>query len=408
MAHFRNSILAVTVGLCSAGALSGMALIAGLSSHSDMVVRIDAAKGLALIRDAHTGRVMAFKATPADLGAMKVGDEVKANWKTGTLVDIKGVAKTATLQEPDSLDSCCNVVAVVKDRATMQALLGSIFAEPVNKPNVNPAEPVSRPNVNPAEPITGLRSKIKSVDAVNGIQADFGNELNGAEPVSGLILARNNLTGALHALNASVLADDEMGQTSAPITSSVKIGDPVSIDATTGIAMLKAQGGTYAFNLRGIKKTAEPVNAAKGPWVVEPDPKAEGRFGIVRTNWHEKTSSAFQAIYVYLPGKRDRDEYHEFFKTEHSVMVGEYDVKVNGRMLENVPVKAGHATRILLGALRSTAKFENQLAIYDTKDRLVMKIQGGNVIALPIGIYDLKVGTRTVKVEIKENQVSDF
>jgi hypothetical protein len=76
--------------------------------------------------------------------------------------------------------------------------------------------------------------------------------------------------------------------------------------------------------------------------------------------------------------------------------------------LLNVPVKVGHATRILLGALHSTADYAKQLAIHDSKDQLVMKIQGGTIIGLPIGTYHLKVGTRTFKVEIKENEVTEF
>ncbi len=152
-----------------------------------------------------------------------------------------------------------------------------------------------------------------------------------------------------------------------------------------------------------------PVQAgAKNPWVIEPDSGALGRNGIVRTKWHEKTSSTYQAIYVYLPGKHESDEYHEFFKSEHRVLEGRYDMRINGMWLLDVPVTAGHATRILLGALHSTADYANQLAIHDSKDQLVMKIQGGQIIALPIGEYHLKVGTRTFRVEVKENEVTEF
>jgi hypothetical protein len=390
--------------------LMGMALAATLADHRDVVVRIDAAKGIALIRDAHSGRVMAFKPSAADLAKLKVGDEVKANWKTGSLMEIKGIANTAALIQPDYGAPCCGVVAVVKDRATVQALLGGILSNV----DANPAEPVGK-----ADPINELRSKIKGIDAVKGIQADFGSLLDPAEPVgkptvhsadpiNGIVLVRDNTTGAFHMLNLSVLPETGTGQVSAPITSSVKIGDPVSIDPATGIATLKTDTGLYAFNLRGIKKTAEPVGATKVPWVVEPDPKAEGRFGLIRTNWHEKTTNGFWNLYVFLPGKRDADEYHSFQQKENSVMEGEYDLRINGMFLENVPVKAGHATRILLGALHYTAPFANQLIILDSKDRRVNGIQGGTIIALPIGTYNLKVGTRMIKIEIKENEVTDF
>jgi hypothetical protein len=162
------------------------------------------------------------------------------------------------------------------------------------------------------------------------------------------------------------------------------------------------QGETmYAFKVRGADNDG-------GPWVIEPDPEAVGRYGMVRTNWHEKASSNHQSIKVYLPGKRDADEYHEVWKTKHSVMEGEYDIMINGMVLEKVPVKAGHATRILMGALHSTAPYAQQLHIMDTKDRAVRTLQGGETVALPIGTYHLKVGTRTINVEIKENEVTEF
>lgn len=385
----------VAVGIMVAAISFAVGAITAPSSHADVVVRIDSAKGLVNIRDAHTGRVMAFKASSADLANLKVGDEVKANWKSNALVEMKGVAKTAALVEPDYVEPCCGVVAVVKDRAAMQALLGGIFAEPGNNTK------------DPAEPVNGFTKNIKGIDAINGVQADFGNVLDGAEPVNGIILARNIATGALHVLNASVLASDGLSQTSAPITSSVRIGDPVSIDAAAGIAMLKSGTATYAFNLRGIKKYGEPINDLRA-WVVEPDANAKGQYGIVKTEWHEKAISGHRSLYVYLPGEREKHEYYELQKREHSVLIGEYDMKVNGVLLEKVPVKAGHATRILMGALHYNADYANQLSVFDAKDRLSLKMQGGETFAIPIGNYYAKVGTRTMKIEIKENQVTEF
>lgn len=146
----------------------------------------------------------------------------------------------------------------------------------------------------------------------------------------------------------------------------------------------------------------------KKPWVVEPDARATGRFGLLITPWIQGTSSGHQRIYVYLPGKRDKDEYHEDWKTEHRLFEGEYDVMVNGMVLEKVPIKPGHATRILLGALKFTGSFSQQLVITDAKSVKVRTIQGGETVSLPIGEYNAKIGTRTVKVEIKEGETSEF
>lgn len=344
-------------------AVLAFAASASLSSHADIVMHVDAAKGVALVRDSHTGRVMAFKASAADLGAIKVGDEVKADWKTNKLVSVKGAARTLPLVEPDYGEPCCNVVVVAKDKAIANGLLSGI--------------------------ITG-----------------GGKPYDAVAPFYGIVIAKDLKTGAFHVLDTSVAVEGETpaGATSHPMTMSkaideIKVDDPVWIYGKYGA--FKSKGVLYGFKLRGAETDG-------GPWVVEPDPKAVGRYGIIRTNWPEKTGSGYQAIYVYLPGEREKQEYYEFWKKEHSVMEGEYDIKINGMILEKVPIKAGHATRILMGAIHSTAPYATQLTINDTKDRKVMAIQGGETIALPIGTYHLKVGTRTIKVEVKENEVTEF
>lgn len=402
MTSIRTLALPAAILLCSTGALSALALRIFPLEPCCSVVSVDAVKGAATVYNRYSGRIMQV-ADAALAKELKVGDVVDADAAMAKLVKVKGLDRTVTLREPDGVEPCCAVVAVVKDKATAEALLAGILANP----NADPAEPVNKPGTNPAEPVNALRNKIKGADLVNGIKADFSSELNGAEPVNGIIVARNLSTGALHVLNASVIDPGTMGSVASPITGSVRLGDPVYVEPASRMAMLKTQTGTYAFNLRGIKKTSEPINDMK-PWVVEADAKAQGRNGIIRTNWHEKSGAGYQRIYVYLPGKRDQNEYNENWKTEHTVMEGEYDLVINGMVLEKVPVKVGHATRIRLGALRSTAAYANQLHILDSKDRKVNNIQGGEVIALPIGIYHLKVGTRTVKVEIKENEVTEF
>jgi hypothetical protein len=354
------------------------------------VVGIDAAKGSVSIRNRFTGRLMQIK--DASLAAeLKLGDAVDADGAMRQITMVKGAAKTAALIEPDGIEPCCSVVAVVKDKAAMEALLGAMFAEPVG---------------NPAEPVNDIRGKARGAAPIN----DIVSKIHGAEPISGIVVATNTTTGALHVLNLSVADANSMEAVSAPITSGVKIGDPVYLDPVNGIGMMKSAGETYAFNLRGIKKTAEPVGA-KGPWVIEPNPEMKGRFGRIVTKWHEKTSSGHEAINVYLPGtdpKTGKAEYTEYWKTDHDQMEGEYDVSINGAMLKNLPVKAGHNTRILMGALRSTAAWGNILYVHDVNDKEISSLQGTEVLALPIGTYHLKVGTRMVPIVISEDELIEF
>lgn len=343
----------VAAGILTAAACT----FAALPLVGDTVIRIDAATGTAKVRNSRTGRVMAFRASAADLALLRVGDPVEADWAAGSLTKAGSLTRALPLTEPAAAAPCCAVVAVAKDRAIANGLLA-------------------------------------------GIVTTAGKPYDAVAPFHGVVIAKDTASGALHVLEMAVEATQGTGTVGSPLIDSVKTDDPVAVEGAYGY--LQARGQTFAFGLRG----AETRDAQ--PWVIEPDAKAQGRYGIIRTVWHEKSSAAFQRIKVYLPGKRDKDEYHEDWKREHSVIEGEYDVMINGMVLEKTPVKAGHATRILLGALRSTAKFADQLTILDAKDRLVAKIQGGNVIALPIGIYHLKVGTRTLKIAIKEGEVTDF
>ncbi|MEX2244125.1 MAG: hypothetical protein WD716_09805 [Fimbriimonadaceae bacterium] len=327
------------------------------------VVSVDALKGTVQVRNNFTGRLMQINS--AELAkTLKAGDALDADADMKSVTSIKGAARAAALVEPDAAAPCCFIVTIAKDKSIANALL-------------------------------------------SGIVSTGGKPYDAVAPFYGVVIAKDLTTGVFHVLDTSIqiaTAEPPSDAKASPMTMSksiddLKVDDPVWISGKHG--MFKSKGVTYSFKLRGAESDG-------GPWVVEPDPKAVGRFGNIRTVWHAKTSSAFQTINVYLPGKRDKDEYHSYFKTEHSVMEGEYDFKINGVFLENVPVKAGHATRILLGALHWTAPFANQLIIHDSKDRRVNAIQGGIIIALPIGTYHLKVGTRTVKVEIKENEITEF
>ncbi len=354
--------LTAIVAACCGLVVFGIAIAATLQEPCCAVIGVDAVKGTVSVRSNYTGRVMQVKS--ADLAkTLKVGDAIDADAEMKAVTSVKGVARTAALVEPDYVEPCCSVVTIAKDKAIANALL-------------------------------------------SGVVTTGGKPYDAVAPFHGIIVAKDKTTGAFHVLDTSVMVAQERptGATASPMTMSktideIKVDDPIWINGKYGA--FKSKRVTYAFKLRGAETDG-------GPWVIEPDSEAVGRYGVVRTNWHEKSSSNHQSIKVYLPGKRDADEYHEVWKTKHSVMEGEYDIMINGMVLEKVPIKAGHATRILMGALRSTAPYAQQLHIMDTKDRAVRTLQGGETVALPIGTYHLKVGTRTVKVEVKENELTEF
>jgi hypothetical protein len=352
----------VTV-LASVVAVVVLAVAVSLAEPCCSVVSVDAVKGTVGVRNNFTGRLMQINS--AELAkTLKAGDALDADADMKNVTSIKGAVRTVALIEPDALEPCCAIVTIAKDKSIANALL-------------------------------------------SGIVSTGGKPYDAVAPFYGVAIAKDLKTGAFHVLdtgvqvvqNAATADPNTKKMAMSKAIDDLKVDDPVWISGKHG--MFKSKGVMYAFKLRGAETDG-------GPWVVEPDAKAVGRYGIIRTNWPEKTGSGYQAIYVYLPGERAKQEYYEFWKKEHSVMEGEYDIKINGMILEKVPIKAGHATRILLGAIHSTAPYATQLTINDTQDRKVIAIQGGETIALPIGTYHLKVGTRTIKVEVKENEVTEF
>lgn len=348
--------------------LAAIAVAASLAEPCCGVVRTDVAKGLVTVRNRFTGQVKNIN--DAGLAAsLKAGDAIDADAGMGRVTSIKGIARTAALIEPDYAEPCCGIVAVAKDRSIANGLL-------------------------------------------QGIVTMAGKPYDAVAPFHGVVIAKNNSTGALHVLEMAV----DMQAGAQPITAGkpqitamrtmskmideVKAGDPVDIQGNYGV--VRAKGGHYAFKLRGAE------GKDKQPWKIEPDPKAEGRYGFVRTDWIEGTSTSNRVLFVYLPGEREKYEYYEVFKTEHSIVEGEYDIKVNGAIIEKVPVKAGNVTRIIMGALRSTGPSSQALFVHDMKGRQVQMMMGGEVVSLPIGTYQVKVGTRMIKIEIKEGEVTDF
>ena len=84
-----------------------------------------------------------------------------------------------------------------------------------------------------------------------------------------------------------------------------------------------------------------------------------------------------------------------------------YEVKISGKPVPNVTVKAGHDTTVKVGVLRVSAGKDTSVGVLDGGNKLTSGY-GNQVIGLPLGSYDIQVAGQTEKVTISEGTITDF
>jgi hypothetical protein len=246
---------------------------------------------------------------------------------------------------------------------------------------VSNAEPV---NTNSAT--LDFRSLLRGADPINGI-------IDPAGPVNGIALLRDLASGAYHVVAVS----------GTPPPGVIGSGATASIDDKTGVALFRSNNQTYSHPLYR-PTTADPAN--KGPWVVTPDAEIKGMMGRLVTNFHADTDGTWRGVWVYNVGTTDQVSYMVVGEP-HVIVEGEYDVKVNNVTLSRVPIKRGHETRILIGALKFGAGGQNRRSIFDASGRVeLFQMNEYETIGIPVGAYSIKAGSRVVTFVIKDGEVT--
>ena len=89
------------------------------------------------------------------------------------------------------------------------------------------------------------------------------------------------------------------------------------------------------------------------------------------------------------------------------LLSGTYEVKISGKPVPNVTVKAGHDTTVKVGVLRVSAGKDTKVDVLDAGKKLTSDY-GDQVIGLPPGSFDIQVAGQTERVTISEGNVTDF
>ena len=365
------------------------------------VISVNAASGVVMARDTKTGRTFVFTVTADVAATLKPGDDVVADLGGMRVTSVKGAARTAQIREPDAIEPCCGVVAFATDSAALEALLrGLSGAEPTGANNA------PNPNMDTGSALKSLLARVSNAEPVGATSAtvDFRSLLRGSEPINGIIdpvepvngiaLLRDLDSGAYHVVAVS----------GTPPPGVIGSGATSSIDDKTGVALFRSNNQTYSHPL--YRPSARSEN--KGPWVVTPDAALRGIQGRLVTNFPENTDGTGRQVYVFSPGTTEQVSY-QGTGGDHELIEGGYDVKIEEVTLKNVPIKRGHETRILVGALAFAARGQSFIAIFDaTGETQLFQMLGYEVKGMPAGTYSLKAGSRVVPFEIKDGEVTEL
>ncbi len=387
------------------------------------IIARDVKNNLVVARDHTTGRLIRFKADNPDIKSIRKGDAVHINLQSKKITAINGAVRSYPIIQPDKAEPPSILIAMRIDNA-----------DPISDivtPKINNAEPVSKPmvNANPAAPISDIVSiQVDNADPISDIVTP---KINNAEPVSkptvnnaeppSIIRAKNKQTGKIVQFNVPAV-----------IAKTLKVGDPVYIEPINGIQI------NYLDPVNGMNiQNAEPINdfaivqssygnsngqmasygygATSGDgtsgnanetdkWVITPVKDMKGVLGRLDINF---PADAERSILIYQPTENKFIASVSRNDKMYTIAPGQYRFTLTNVAVDNVPIQKGHETRLKAGFLNVVSE-GNWLLYNDTKEKQYTSGNMPKKIPLPVGSYQLKLGTQFYPVVIKDKETVEF
>ncbi|HWP30556.1 MAG TPA: hypothetical protein VNK96_02350 [Fimbriimonadales bacterium] len=282
------------------------------------------------------------------------------------------------------------VVAIIKDSKALAALLNKLAeAEPVGIRTE--AEPVGKP---------ASRLKAMFAEPLSIVQFDYIEPIN---DVLGLV----QVDGSGEYLLIYHPAEP-VGRPGLVLGEELRIGTRVSLDlkAGTGSVRSLAKPGSN-YTVRVLRKPAGGGKEASEAWEITPNSKLRGVTGRLIAKFPERTDSGARFFHVYKAGTKE--EVHPTTTEPLLLPQGEYDVRVVDVILAKVPIKAGHDTRIKIGAVTFAGGGNTVYHVYDAKGEKELFVMAANQVRpMPVGKYAVKMGSTLVQFEIKDGEVTEL
>jgi hypothetical protein len=412
-----------------------------------------------VIRDQTTGRLFTFQPNTADMNVIVVGDAVNTDMLLGKITAIRGSARDYKIAEPDRKDPSDilaslqidhsdpvnGIVNVNFDRS--EPVNGNVYrskalnSEPVNtvvSNKVNPIEPccsVVDIQVDPLEPCCSIVSFKNASGAVSYFKApkEITNTLkvgqpvysepvntirvsnseqndiqpccnvvsvqpDPAQPCCNIVTYKNNSTGALFQFRAN------------KNISTVKVGEPLYAEPVNGFAIVQSSYGSSngGMNSYGYGATSSGNssgnNSSSEKWVISPVANMKGALGKLNINYPPDVD---RDIEIYQPVDKKFITSVSKNDKQYTMAPGTYRFLITNVPVDDVPIQKGHETRLKIGFLNIVSEGVWDLHT-EANDKQYTSGNRPRRIALPIGNYQLRLGTQLFPVTIKDKETVEL
>lgn len=353
------------------------------------IIAMDVKNNLAVARDNTTGRLYQFKADALDMKAINKGDAVTIDPASKKITAISGAVRSYPVIQPDKAQPLGILITLRIDNA--EPISG------ITPPRTNGATPISdikTPKINYGEPCCNIVS----------IQPDPAQPLG-----NNVVSFKNNSTGTLSSFRAPK-----------NISSGLKVGQPVYAGPINGMKINNAEpikdfaivqssyGSNGQMNSYGYPATSGDGATGNtnegGKWVITPVSTMKGVLGKLDINF---PADVERDILIYQPADNKFITSVSRNDKTYSIAPGEYRFTITAVPVENVPIQKGHETRIKMGFLNVVS--EGDWHLYnDTKEKQYTSGNKPKRIALPVGSYQLKLGTQFYPVVLKDAETVEL
>ncbi|MGZ8536696.1 MAG: hypothetical protein ACXWV9_00470 [Flavisolibacter sp.] len=290
--------------------------------------------------------------------------------------------------EPDPAEPCC---AVVSFKNGLTGLV-SQFKAPKNISNtLQVGDPVY------AEPVNSIRvGKSEQSDAqpccnVVSVRPDP------AEPCCNIVTYKNNSTGASFQFRANKKI------------STIKIGEPLYAEPINDFAIVQSSYGSPngTMNSYGYGATSSDNSSGNSTssekWVITPVTNMKGVLGKLNINYPpdvDRDIEIYQPAETFITSVSKNDK-------QYTMAPGHYRFLITTVPVDDVPIQKGHETRLKIGFLNIVSEGVWDLHT-ESKDKQYTSGNRPRRIALPIGNYQLRLGTQFYPVTIKDKETVEL
>ena len=316
---------------------------------------------------------------------------------------------TSAFAQTEPGKPCCNIIAkdikknlmVARDNTTGRLYQFKADVLDMKGINLNDAVNISEGKVSA---ISGAKRMYVTVrpDPLAPCCGIVSIQPDPAEPYCSMVNIMNNMTKQ----SSSIRVPKQIAAT-------LKTGQAVSMDASTGMAIVQSsyassngQMASYGYPATSGDGAAGNANATD-KWVITPINNMKGVLGKLNTNFPENTDWSID-IRTAAENKFiiNRSSYSKHGPLQ-DIAPGTYNFQLNTILVENVPIEKGKETRLKAGILNIVSTgvwqlYDETQKIFHTSDNKPKKI------ALPVGNYQLNLGGQFFPVVIKDGKMVEL